>query len=202
MMIFTKHVTQHAMKMKDTEFLNIQLLWQYAEQKEVPLSMYKMVKAHQVTNVHVSSIWLSLSCVNVTSCLLIDMKNCHTCMDNFTIKNLLSFIWVNSSLLGWQYSMKKSGTIITIFSPVRCLISKQNNFLGRYSSGCLPNTLIWSGTQQMTINFQALCRWDTWQDNHSNNWMGWCAGKKILQGTLGSAWEEDSITKDHTKQKE
>jgi hypothetical protein len=31
--------------------------------------------------------------------------------------------------------------------------------------------------------------------------MGWCAGKKILQGTLGSAWEEDSITKDHIKQK-
>jgi len=52
----------------------------------------------------------------------------------------------------------------------------------------------------MTINFPALCRWDTWQDNHSNNWMGWCAGK-ILQGTLGSAREEDSITKDHTKQK-
>jgi hypothetical protein len=29
--------------------------------------------------------------------------------------------------------------------------------------------------------------------------MGWCAGKKILQGTLGSPWEEDSITKENTK---
>jgi hypothetical protein len=32
--------------------------------------------------------------------------------------------------------------------------------------------------------------------------MGWCAGKKILQGTLGSAREGNSITKNHTKQKE
>jgi len=81
MMIITKHVTQHRMKMKDTEFLNIQLLWEHAERKGSPLRMYKMVKDHHVTKVHVSSIWFSLSCVNITSWLLIDMKNYHTCMD-------------------------------------------------------------------------------------------------------------------------
>jgi hypothetical protein len=41
--------------------------------------------------------------------------------------------------------------------------------------------------------------WSGWQDNHRYNWMGWCAGKKILQGTLGSPWEEDSITKENIK---
>jgi hypothetical protein len=97
--------------------------------------------------------------------------------------------------------MKESSTIITVFSPVRCLIPIQNNFLGRNNGGCLPNMLIWSSTQQMTINFPALCRWDTWQDNHGYNWMGWCTDKKILQDTLGCPWEEDSIINDHTKYK-